>query len=100
MENVLPSPDLSSERVVVSDKLSDTPTNTERTNLKPEEIAIISKSDDVSGKCEHVEIQPDKIVSKTEAEILQHQPQIIESNKNVEIRERKITTQKSSDDQV
>lgn len=95
VENVLPSPDLSSESDGVSDKLSDTPTNIERTNVKPEEI--ISKSDS-SGKSEH-EIEPNKIISNTEADIAQ-QPQIIESNENVEIPERKIATQKTSDDQV
>lgn len=98
VETVLPSADQSSESDVVSDKLSDTPTITERTNLKPEEIAIISKNSDSSGKSEH-ETVSDKILSNKVEEIPQ-QPQISASNEHVEIPERKITTQKIPDDQV
>lgn len=112
VENVLPSPDLSSppsasseSDIVVSDKLSDTPTNNERTNFnKQEEIVIISNSDSGagSGRSEH-EIQPQKIVSNREAEAVtqQQQPQTIQTNENVQrIPEQKITTQKSSVDNV
>lgn len=97
VENVLQSPDPATD-VSVSDKSSDTPTNTERTNFKLEEI--IHQND--GGKSEH-EIKQKKIVSNIESELTQQrqQPQItIESNENIEILEQKITTQKSSDDNV
>lgn len=115
VENVLPSPDLPSSPSssssesdnVVSDKPSDTPTNTERTNFnKQEEIVVISKSDSGAGsgsaKSEH-EIQPVKIVSNREAEAVsqQQQPPTIETNENVDkIPEQKVTTQKASADNV
>lgn len=114
VENVLPSPDLSSSPPssssesdnVVSDKPSDTPTNNERTNFnKQEEIVVISQSDSGAGsgsaKSEH-EIKPDQIVSNSEAEaVSQRQPQTTETNDNVDkIPEQKVTTQKSSVDNV
>lgn len=113
MENVLPSPDLSSASsstaksdIVVSDKLSDIHTNNERTNLnKQEEIVIISKSDrsndgGVSAQSEH-EIRSEKILSNTHAEVVSQQPHTIESSENVDkIPEQKITTQKITDDNV
>lgn len=116
VENVLPNPDLSppssppESDIVVSDQLSDTPTNNERTNFNEhEEIVIISKSDSGadsgSAKSEH-EIKSEKIVSNREAEVVsqqqqQQQPQTIETNENVDkIPEQKITTQKSSVDNV
>lgn len=97
VENVIQSP------VGVSEKLSsDTPTNTERTNLKSDEILQISKSD--GDPSEH-KIEQEKIVSNInrESELLQQQqreqqqPQATDPKENVEIPEQKITAQKSSD---
>lgn len=101
VENVLQSPDVASKSDGLSEKSSDTPTIiTERTNLKTEQIVIVNKNSDDAGDTSDNDIQPEKILSNTEAELSQ-QPQTIESSENVEISEqKKITTQKSSDDNV
>lgn len=98
VENVLQSPDSASKNDAIEEKSSDTPTNIERTNLKSEEIVIISERD-AGGISEYEKNTPDKIIPNTKAELPQ-QAQTIESNENVEIPEQKITTQKSSDDNV
>lgn len=119
VENVLPSPDNASPPTpssesdnVVSDKSSDTPTDSERTNFnKQEAIVEISKSDSSAGSdranSEH-EIRPEKIPSNKESETVTQQPQqqqqppqTIEPHENVDkIPEQKVTTQKSSVDNV
>lgn len=107
------SPNLASNSDDISDKFSDTPTNSERTQtLNTQEIVIINKNDGTGGgagaKSEY-EIQPDQIVTTTQAELSQqpqHQQQqhqqipIETKEKNEEILEQKITTQKLRDDNV
>lgn len=100
VENVLQSPDLASKSDANSEKSSDTPpTNAERTNLKAEELVIISKNGD-AGDTSDNEIQPEKILSTNTGAELSPQPHTIESSENVEIPEQTTTTQKSSDDNV